>query len=89
MARELVLCVVHEFFAASVSWLVCADCGTRFTDERRKAIEPAGWDAPADERQLRALAGEALGEMYLRDGGRRAAGLHVEFTDVEQAEFDL
>ncbi|WP_031021835.1 telomere-protecting terminal protein Tpg [Streptomyces sp. NRRL WC-3795] len=46
-------------------------------------------DAGADERQLRALAAEALGEMYFRDGGRRAAGLHVEFTDVEQAEFDL
>ncbi|WP_192342366.1 telomere-protecting terminal protein Tpg [Streptomyces sp. VITNK9] len=46
-------------------------------------------DAGADERQLRALAAEALGEMYFRDGGRRAAGLHVEFTDIEQAEFDL
>ncbi|MEU0023378.1 XRE family transcriptional regulator [Streptomyces rochei] len=46
-------------------------------------------DAGADERQLRALAAEALGEMYFRDGGRRAAGLRVEFTDVEQADFDL
>jgi hypothetical protein len=27
---------------------VCADCGTRFTDERWKAIEPAGWDAPRE-----------------------------------------
>jgi hypothetical protein len=27
---------------------VCAGCGTRFTDERRKAIEPAGWDAPCE-----------------------------------------
>ncbi|MFD5099825.1 hypothetical protein [Streptomyces albidochromogenes] len=27
---------------------VCADCGTRFTDERWKAIEPAGWGAPRD-----------------------------------------
>ncbi|WP_106973035.1 hypothetical protein [Streptomyces anulatus] len=24
---------------------MCADCGTRFTDERWKAIEPAGWGA--------------------------------------------
>ncbi|MFI8327360.1 hypothetical protein [Streptomyces sp. NPDC085529] len=27
---------------------VCADCGTRFTDERCKAIEPAGWSAPRE-----------------------------------------
>ncbi|WP_225080784.1 replication-relaxation family protein [Streptomyces sp. CoT10] len=27
---------------------VCASCGTRFTDERWKAIEPAGWDAPRE-----------------------------------------
>ncbi|GGV54941.1 hypothetical protein GCM10010245_86950 [Streptomyces spectabilis] len=27
---------------------VCAGCGTRFTDERWKAIEPAGWDAPRE-----------------------------------------
>ncbi|MGX1886296.1 hypothetical protein [Streptomyces sp. NPDC055287] len=27
---------------------VCADCGTRFTGERWKAIEPAGWGAPRD-----------------------------------------
>ncbi|MDQ0745898.1 transcriptional regulator NrdR family protein [Streptomyces africanus] len=26
----------------------CANCGTRFTDERWKAIEPAGWDAPRE-----------------------------------------
>ncbi|MFF4038440.1 hypothetical protein [Streptomyces sp. NPDC001816] len=25
---------------------VCAGCGTRFTDERWKAIEPAGWGTP-------------------------------------------
>ncbi|MFD6247663.1 hypothetical protein [Streptomyces roseolus] len=24
---------------------VCADCGARFTDERWKAVEPAGWSA--------------------------------------------
>ncbi|MFF5538647.1 hypothetical protein ACFY71_40405 [Streptomyces cinerochromogenes] len=27
---------------------VCAGCGTRFSDERWKAIAPAGWDAPRD-----------------------------------------
>ncbi|MGW1917768.1 replication-relaxation family protein [Streptomyces sp. NPDC002076] len=27
---------------------VCAGCGTRFTDERWKAIEPAGWDVPRE-----------------------------------------
>jgi hypothetical protein len=46
-------------------------------------------DAGADEQQLRALAGEALGEVYFREGGRRAVGLEVEFTGVEHVEFDL
>ncbi|MFF8366909.1 telomere-protecting terminal protein Tpg [Rhodococcus erythropolis] len=46
-------------------------------------------DAGASEQQLRALAGEALGEVYFRDGGRRAHGLGVEFTDVEHLQFDL
>ncbi|WEO93092.1 hypothetical protein A6P39_002855 [Streptomyces sp. FXJ1.172] len=27
---------------------MCAGCGTRFTDERWKAIEPAGWDVPRE-----------------------------------------
>ncbi|WP_187439054.1 hypothetical protein [Streptomyces sp. sk2.1] len=27
---------------------VCTGCGTRFTDERWKDIEPAGWDVPRD-----------------------------------------
>jgi hypothetical protein len=35
----------------------------------------------AGEQQLRAGAAEGLGEMYFRDGGRRAHGLEVEFTD--------
>jgi AcrR family transcriptional regulator len=46
-------------------------------------------DAGANEQQLRGLAAEALGEVYFRDGGRRAHGLEVEFTDVEHLEFDL
>lgn len=27
---------------------MCADCGTKFADERRKVIERAGWDAPRE-----------------------------------------
>ncbi|MFJ6558169.1 telomere-protecting terminal protein Tpg [Streptomyces luteogriseus] len=46
-------------------------------------------DAGASEQQLRDIAGQALGEVYFRDGGRRAHGLDVEFTDIEQMEFDL
>ncbi|GGW13108.1 hypothetical protein GCM10010501_15330 [Streptomyces libani subsp. rufus] len=44
--------------------------------------------AGANEDQLRALTAEALGDVYLRDGGRCAAGLLVEFTGVEQLGFD-
>ncbi|MEU0254180.1 XRE family transcriptional regulator [Streptomyces sp. NPDC006184] len=43
----------------------------------------------ATEEQLREIAAEALGEVYFRGSGRRAHGLEVEFTDVEQLEFDL
>nr|WP_234443324.1 XRE family transcriptional regulator [Streptomyces cellulosae] len=46
-------------------------------------------DAGASERQLRDIAAEGLGDMYFRDGGRRAHGLDVEFTDVEHVEFNL
>ncbi|MEU9356217.1 helix-turn-helix transcriptional regulator [Streptomyces griseoloalbus] len=46
-------------------------------------------DGGVSEQQLRALAAEALAEVYFRDGGRRATGLEVEFTDVEHVEFDL
>ncbi|PWI08979.1 DNA-binding protein [Streptomyces sp. NWU339] len=49
----------------------------------------AAQDAGASEQQLRDLAGQALGEVYFQDGGRRAHGLDVEFTDIEQMEFDL
>ncbi|GAB1340836.1 hypothetical protein ACE1SV_74260 [Streptomyces sp. E-15] len=45
--------------------------------------------AGAGEDRLRAITAEGLGESYFRDGGRRAAGLMVEFTDVEQCAFDL
>ncbi|MBA8948252.1 hypothetical protein FHS33_006725 [Streptomyces calvus] len=46
-------------------------------------------DVGAGEQQLRAIAAEGLGEMYFRDGDRRAHGLEVEFTDLEHLEFDL
>ncbi|MEU3862652.1 hypothetical protein AB0F03_35980 [Streptomyces sp. NPDC028722] len=45
--------------------------------------------AGAGEQQLRAITAEALGEVYFRDSGRRAHGLEVEFTDVEQLDFGL
>ncbi|MFF0837670.1 MULTISPECIES: telomere-protecting terminal protein Tpg [unclassified Streptomyces] len=45
--------------------------------------------AGASEQQLREITTEGLGETYFRDSGRRAHGLEVEFTDVEQLDFDL
>ncbi|MDI1455382.1 helix-turn-helix transcriptional regulator [Streptomyces sp. ATE26] len=45
--------------------------------------------AGASEQQLREITAEGLGETYFRDSGRRAHGLEVEFTDVEQLDFDL
>lgn len=46
----------------------------------------AAKDAGATERRLRDILAEGLGEMYFRDAGRRAQGLSVEFTDIEQLE---
>ncbi|MFJ4519163.1 telomere-protecting terminal protein Tpg [Streptomyces sp. NPDC088816] len=46
-------------------------------------------ESGASEQQLRDIAAEGLGEIYFRDGGRRAHGLEIEFTDVEQLEFEL
>ncbi|MFF4145905.1 hypothetical protein ACFY0A_32150 [Streptomyces sp. NPDC001698] len=46
-------------------------------------------ESGASEQQLRDIAAEGLGEIYFRDGGRRAHGLEIEFTDIEQLEFDL
>jgi hypothetical protein len=43
----------------------------------------------APDRQLQEIAAEALQEVYFKDGGRRAAGLFVEYTDLEYIEFDL
>ncbi|MFE9454452.1 telomere-protecting terminal protein Tpg [Streptomyces sp. NPDC006739] len=49
----------------------------------------AAQDAGATEQQLRTILAEGLGEMYFRDAGRRAQGLSVEFTDLEQLELDF
>lgn len=46
-------------------------------------------DEGADERRLRQIAAEALGDVYFRDDGRRAHGLMVEYTDPEHVEFEL
>ncbi|WP_431046879.1 telomere-protecting terminal protein Tpg [Streptomyces sp. P1-3] len=43
----------------------------------------------ATERQLRDIAAEGLQEIYFKDRGRRAAGLLVEFTDVDYIDFEL
>ncbi|WP_424217807.1 telomere-protecting terminal protein Tpg (plasmid) [Streptomyces sp. BI20] len=45
--------------------------------------------AGADEGELRQIVAEALGEVYFRDGGSRAAGLGVEFTDIDYVELEL
>lgn len=45
-------------------------------------------DAGATERQLRDILAEGLGEMYFRDRGRRAEGLSVEFTDIQELGLD-
>ncbi|MFP8887838.1 telomere-protecting terminal protein Tpg [Streptomyces mangrovi] len=39
--------------------------------------------AGATDTQLRAVVAEGLQGAYSRDGGRRAAGLTVEFTDID------
>ncbi|MEU3984658.1 XRE family transcriptional regulator [Streptomyces sp. NPDC026672] len=48
----------------------------------------AAQEEGATERQLRTILAEGLGEMYFRDRGRRAEGLSVEFTDIEQLDLD-
>lgn len=60
---------------------VCATCGTRFTDARWKAIEPAGWDAPrethphlCDDCKQRAITAE-----------RQAAHTQPEHQEHDQA----
>jgi transcriptional regulator with XRE-family HTH domain len=43
----------------------------------------------ATEDQLRAIAAEGIQEVYFKDGGRRADGLLVEFTDIDYVEIDF
>ncbi|MGW0885806.1 telomere-protecting terminal protein Tpg [Streptomyces sp. NPDC002671] len=46
-------------------------------------------EAGAGETELQSILAEALGEMYFRDRGRRAQGLLVEFTGIEELELDF
>ncbi|WP_055555618.1 helix-turn-helix transcriptional regulator [Streptomyces sp. NBRC 110028] len=43
----------------------------------------------ATEQQLRDIAAEGFQEIYFKDGGRRADGLLVEFTDIDYVEMDF
>ncbi|WP_432093477.1 telomere-protecting terminal protein Tpg [Streptomyces sp. bgisy100] len=45
--------------------------------------------AGATDQQLRGIAAEGLQEVYFKDGGRRAEGLQVEFTDIDYVELDF
>ncbi|MBH1937861.1 XRE family transcriptional regulator [Streptomyces sp. AV19] len=49
----------------------------------------AAQDAGAGEQQQLVILARALGHAYFRDGGRRAHGLVVAFTDVEFADFSI
>lgn len=47
-------------------------------------------EAGAGDQQLQQIAADALGEVRVQDGGRRAGQLEeVRFTDIEHLEFDL
>ncbi|MFD7974064.1 telomere-protecting terminal protein Tpg [Streptomyces clavifer] len=46
-------------------------------------------DQGATDQELQNIAAEGLQEIYFKDGGRRAAGLLVEYTDLEHIQFDL
>ncbi|GGW52529.1 telomere-protecting terminal protein Tpg [Streptomyces xantholiticus] len=43
----------------------------------------------ATEQQLLDIAAEGLQEIYFKDGGRRAQGLLVEFTDIDYIDLEL
>lgn len=49
----------------------------------------AARDAGAGEQQQMVILARALGHAYFRDGGRRAHGLGIAFTDVEFADFSI
>ncbi len=94
-------CSARRVAASRTCLVLPADAGVFRRRTPRLAISPSPWppqhaarlfnaqDAGASEQQLRELAGQAFGEVYFRDGGRRAHGLDVEFTDIEQLEIDL
>jgi hypothetical protein len=46
-------------------------------------------DAGAGEQQQLVILARALGHAYFRDGGRRAHGLHIAFSDLEFADFSI
>jgi hypothetical protein len=52
-------------------------------------VRAAGAERAVDEDNLRELAAEALGEVYLRGGGRRAHGLEAELKDIVDLQFEL
>ena len=49
----------------------------------------AARDADAGEQQQMVILARALGHSYFRNGGRRAHGLHIAFTDIEFADFSI
>ncbi|MCC5037000.1 helix-turn-helix domain-containing protein [Streptomyces sp. WAC 00631] len=49
----------------------------------------AARDAGAGEQQQTVILARALGHAYFRDGGRRAHGLHIAFSDLEFADFSI
>ncbi|MBP5926649.1 telomere-protecting terminal protein Tpg [Streptomyces scabiei] len=49
----------------------------------------AARDAGAGEQQQTVILARALGHAYFRDGGRRAHGLHIAFSDIEFADFSI
>ncbi|QDN96005.1 XRE family transcriptional regulator [Streptomyces sp. S1A1-8] len=49
----------------------------------------AARDAGGGEQQQMVILARALGHAYFRDGGRRAHGLGIAFTDVEFADFSI
>ncbi|MFF8961048.1 telomere-protecting terminal protein Tpg [Streptomyces sp. NPDC014894] len=46
-------------------------------------------DAGGGEQQQLMILARALGHAYFRDGGQRAHGVHIAFTDVEFADFAI
>lgn len=45
--------------------------------------------AGARDDDLQAVIAEGLQNQYFQDGGRRATGLHVQFTDIDYLDIQL